>query len=298
MEKPKLSVVIASVNGLPYIEECLDSLERQSTQVKAEVIVADCCSHETRTVIEHKFPQVKLLKFPRRLTIPELRAIGIAHSTGEIVVITEDHCIADANWYTEILKAHESEHVVIGGAVENASVKRIVDWAVYLCEYSRYMNPIPSGIVGDIPGNNASYKRRAFDNIQELLDRGFWETFLYWKLKNDGIALCSVPSIIVYHKKSFGVFEFLSQRYHYGRSFAGMRIADASPSKRVFFVICAPLLPGVLISRIARRIFQKKRHRKEFFLSLPLLSLFMLSWSFGEFCGYLLGPGNSLIKIE
>jgi hypothetical protein len=42
----------------------------------------------------------------------------------------------------------------------------------------------------------------------------------------------------------------------------------------------------------------KKRHVKEFLIALPLLSIFMISYAFGEFVGYLFGPGQSLLKVE
>jgi hypothetical protein len=49
---------------------------------------------------------------------------------------------------------------------------------------------------------------------------------------------------------------------------------------------------------MARRILQKKRHRKEFVRALPLVALFTISWALGEFVGYLWGPGTSLAKVE
>ena len=39
MSTPELSVVVASVNGLPYVADCLAALERNAPG--AEVIVAD-----------------------------------------------------------------------------------------------------------------------------------------------------------------------------------------------------------------------------------------------------------------
>ena len=297
-EKPKLSVIIASVNGLPYIDECLTALERQQGGVEAEVIVVDRCNDGTADYIRKKFPNVKLIESSKRMGIPQLRAIGIEHSTGDIIVITEDHCIAKEDWYVVILKAHESDYAAIGGPVENGSVDRIVDWAAYFCEYSGLMLPIPHGEVDGIAGNNASYKRSALEKIDESVMKNYWEFFLHGEMRKAGAKFLSAPAIVVYHKKKFGFLYFLIQRFHYSRSFAGMRMVRAPFSKRIFYIFSLPLLPALMIWRISQQVIRKKRYLKEFLLSAPLLMIFMLSYAFGECAGYLLGPGDSLIKVE
>src|SRR5205814_1799351 len=79
MGPPELSVVVASVNGLPYVADCLAALERNAPG--AEVILADSTDAETRAQIRDRFPQVKLLTFDEQMTVPELRAAGIFAST-------------------------------------------------------------------------------------------------------------------------------------------------------------------------------------------------------------------------
>lgn len=298
MHRPKISVIIASVNGLPYINECLTALEKQHSKIDAEVIVANRCKDGTPDYIRKKFPRVKLLNFSRLLSIPELRANGIFHATGDIIAITEDHCIPREDWYHEILKAHESEYAVVGGAVENGSNTRIVDWAVYLCEYSGVMSPIPYGEAEWIAGNNASYKRWVLEKIDESVRKNYWEFFLHREMKKAGLRFLSVPTIVVCHKKEFGFLYFISQRYHYSRSFAGMRIVGSSLLKRIIYILSTPFLPPSLILRILQQVLNKRRYIKEFLLSLPLLIIFMVSYACGEFAGYVFGPGNSSVKVE
>ncbi|MBI1747149.1 MAG: glycosyltransferase [Acidobacteria bacterium] len=295
---PKLSIIIASVNGLGCLRECLEAIERQPERAQAEILVVDRCGGETAAGVRNHFPNVRLISVAGHMSIPKMRAMGWRESRGDILVFTEDHCMADQRWLAEILKAHADGHAAVGGAVENGSVESIVDWSVFFCEYSQCMRPIPAGIVADIPGNNASYNRRALMKCEDLLQEGVWEHFLHEALKANGIQLISVPAIVVYHKKSFGVLEFLQQRYHYGRSFAAMRVAHASLGRRLFYLLFSPALPALLLPRIAKRVLVKQRYLREFYLSLPLLFLYTISWAFGEFCGYLLGPGHSLEKVE
>ena len=298
MQNPKISVVIASVNGLPTIAECLAALENQIGGVPSEVIVVDCCKDGTADYIKSNFPKVKLIPLSERLGIPEMRLMGMSRATGDYIAITEDHCIAPENWFQEIMKAHELGHQAVGGAVENVCVDRIMDWAVYLCEYSHVMLPVPRGEVGGIPGNNASIKRVLLDRVDETIKKNYWEYFIHEELRKMGVRFFSTPDIVMNHKKEFGFLYFMSQRFHYSRSFAGMRRSQLSGFRRLLCVGFSPLLPFLLLFRMGSQVFKKKRHRGVFIKSLPVQVLFMLSYALGEFVGYLFGPGHSLVEVE
>jgi GT2 family glycosyltransferase len=298
MDNPKLSVVIASVNGWPSIVKCLSALARQEGNVKAEVIVAHSSNDGTSENIRRNFPWVKLLSFPKRLSIPELRSAAMSCATGDIITVTEDHCIPRKDWYQNILKAHESPYGAVGGAVVNGSVDRLVDWAVYFCEYCQAMPPISCGEVSALTGNNVSYKREALQKIATFPRKSYWDFFLHLELKRAGVNFLSDPNIVVFHHKRFGLLYFLSQRFHYSRSFAGMRNRTSSIPRRTFYVITSPLLPLILLSRVTAEVIRKGRHMKEFAWSLPLLLVFTLSYACGELAGYVFGGGESLCKVE
>lgn len=270
----------------------------QQGGITAEVIVADCCGDATARMVAEQFPGVDFTQFAERKTIPELRAFGMLRAKGEIVAITEDHCIAPPDWYMQILRAHEQDCQAAGGAIENAATERIIDWAVFFCEYLRYMNPIHEGMTWDIPGNNASYKRPALEAMHDLLVGGYWEGFWHARLKERNLPMYSSPAMIILHKKNFGFLEFLSQRYHYGRSYAGMRNEICTPAKRLFYILFSPLLPPLLVYRMARLSFAKKRFEKELIRSIPFLLIFSCFWALGEWMGYVFGPGDSLAKVE
>ncbi len=294
----KLSVIIPSVNGLPTIADCLTALGRQQCDFDFEIIVVDRTQDETAEYIREHFPRVKLIKLAEPRGIPEMRAIAMAQASGDFLVITEDHCIAPENWLAEIIKAHESGYPVIGGAVENGSPARLIDWAVFLCEYSGFMPPIAAGETEFITGNNTSYQRSVIEQVDESLKRDYWEYFLQAELKRMDVKFLSVPSLVISHKKEFGFFYFLSQRFHYSRSFAAMRKQKLTVAEQISYLFYTPVLPFHLIWRIARNVKRKKRNRKEFFLSLPLLLIFMGSYALGELAGQLFGSGNSLFKVE
>jgi len=288
------------VNGAAHLDACLRALECQTLKDQAEVIVADRCGAGLAGSIHNRDLNLKLLTFPRETTIPQLRALGMQRSQGAIIALTEDHCLAHPCWYERIVRAHETRSGVIGGAVENdPSITRMVDWAVFFCEYGRFMNPVPDGEVADVPGNNVSYRREFLIHISDLLERGSsWECDLHSRLREHGVKLYSDPSIIVYHKKEFGLGYFLSQRYHYSRSYAAMRTQGAPAVKKLIRATLCLTLPLILTLRIAGWVVGKKRHVSMLLRTLPLIALFTVVWAWGELIGHLFGSGDSLLRVE
>lgn len=300
LDHPRISVVIASVNGPAPLDECLAALEQQTLREQAEIIVADRCGAPVREMVERKHPNVRLISLPVQASIPELRAIGLKSARGDVLAITEDHCLAEPHWLERMVAAHEVQYGVIGGAVENdPHIHRLVDWAVFFCEYSQFENPVRRGVTTDLPGNNISYRREFLPHIQDLLDRGgAWENFLNERLHAKGIRTYSDPSLVVFHKKEFGFGYFLRQRYHYSRGFAGMRTRGAPAWKRLAYALGALLLPLLQIARITARRLRRGRHLGRFALAQPLIWIFSVSWGIGEFVGYLSGAGDSLQRVE
>ncbi len=295
---PKFSVIIASVNGLPTIAECLKSIENQEGRNDAEIIVVDSTTDGTAEHIRENFPKVKLIKSAEKVGVPELRAIGMKAAGGDFLIVTEDHCIAPANWFSEFQTAHEKGYAVIGGAIENGCQRRLIDWATFLCEYSAFMPPIAPGETEFVAGNNVSYKRTVIEQIPDDIKTNYWEYFLQAELRRKNINFLAVPSIVINHKKEFDFFYFLSQRFHYSRSFAAMRRRKSSAAQQIFYLLYAPIAPFHLTWRIVQNVRRKKRNMRELLLSLPMLFIFMLVYAFGEFIGQIFGGGNSLSKVE
>jgi glycosyltransferase involved in cell wall biosynthesis len=289
LQKPRLSIVIASHNARRTIVPCLTAIEQQVNKESAEVIVVDDSSDGTTRIIEIRFPFVKLIKFSKPALIPELWSTGIFLCRGDIVAVTTAHCIPADHWVDEILKAHESDYVAVGGAIENAPTANVIDWAIYFCRYSQYMKPFPPRRVNEVPGDNASYKRLALRKCQAQMQKGFWEPFVHICLRKNGGQFFSVPTMVVYHDKSFGFASFLEQRFQHGRHFGALRTGHISTVRRVTNVILAPLIPCLLLARIVLRVLRKRRHGKWLALSLPILVVFLISWSLGEVVGYLTG---------
>lgn len=294
MTEPPLSVVVASVNGLPYLADCLAALAAHCPE--AEVVVADWTDEPTRQHVRQRFPHVQLLSFEEPMAVPELRAAGIAAARAPYVAVIEDHCVVPEGWSVRILAAHREGHAVVGGAIRNGA-GRLRDWAAFFCEYAEHMEPVERGPTESLVGMNVSYDRGALAAMEPLLREGRWETWLHPHLLASGFELYSDPDVVIWHVKDFGLREFASQRYHYARSHAGMRNAELG-RKRILYALGSPLLPGLLYRRIAGHVMRKRRNRLRFALASPLLLVYLTIWAYGEAVGYLCGGGRSLLKVR
>lgn len=293
----QLSVIIAAGDPGENLERCLHRLVPQSRDGRNEIIVCHRSHHGALNDLKAKYPEVIFLQASEENNLPALLRIGIARSTGEIIAITDAFCEVGDGWLAAILEAHRTPRPVIGGAVEAAARKRLLNWAAYFCDYGQFMQPFKEGVADHVPGNNISFKRWTLHKGAEFTSPGFWKTYWCRKLQQEGIQLTLTPSIVVHYNKSYRLLPFLRRRFHHGRCFAGMRAAQVSCLRRVAYLISSPLLPVIFLMRVVNTVVPKRRHLKEFMLSSPLVMLAIACWSLGEFCGYLGGTGKSCAYI-
>lgn len=290
---PELSVVIGSHNARANVAACLAALQQQCAGCRAEIIVVDNSTDGTATIIATQFPDVTLLRASPEQWVPELWEAGIRVSRAPIVALTTAHCVPDEDWMAEILAAHrESDAVGIGGAIENGASSGIVDWAVYLCRYAKYMKPFAPYYIHDIPADNASYKRWALDRCTEVRASGFWEPDIHAKLIGEGYRLFMTPRIGVRHMHSFTFTEFMRQRFWHGRQFGSSNAMRLSAGARLACIFAAPLIPFLMLSRIVRLVWRRQRHMAPMLLATPVILLFLASWATGECMGYVTPTGH------
>ena len=295
-DTPALSVVIASVNGWHVLEPTLRSLDALPERGRMEVVVVETLGGETRARLRSHHPAVIVVESDRR-PIPRLRYQGVLRTRGRLVAILEDHARVSPDWATTILKQHESHWGAVGGPVENGQ-DGLVNWAVFFCEYAQYMTPLPEGETHDLPGNNIAYKRPHLMRHARVLDQGKWESWINDRLRADGIPLAANNAMVVHHIKPFRLGYFLKQRFHFARSYAGMRRGDQSWPRRIAYGGGSVVLPALLLARVTRTVLKKRRHLARFAAAAPLVALFLTVGACGEMIGYLVGPGRSLEKVE
>jgi len=293
------SVVVASLVGPPFIDECLSSLEQQARDCGAEVIVVACGTGAYADRIARAFPWVRVIHRAERETVPELRRRGVEEALGEIVAIIEEHCLAAPDWLARATEALAGgEYGVAGGPVFDYNYKRLRDWVVYFCEYNNYFPPWREGEPYDLGSANIAYSRALLLKYKDLLGSGYWEAVLHPRLAADGVKFRAVPEMKVYHRGPFNYGYYLRQRYWFSRAFAGARSRHLPASRRFAYCLAAPLVPFLLLSRLAQRVSRQRCHLDKFAQSVPLLIPVLCVYVAGELVGYLAGPGDALLKVE
>jgi hypothetical protein len=294
---PRLSVVVASVNGWEMLGPTLRSLDALPERSRMEVIVVEAVGGETRRNLRQHRPAVEVIEVDQKRSIPALRHRGVCRATGDLVAILEDHGEVAPGWASALLDAHEGPWGAVGGVVENGR-EGLVNWAAFFCEYAPYMGPVVEGESADLPGNNIAYKRPHLLRHAGELEQGRWESWINDKLRLDGVPIATTNRAVVRHIKPFRLGHFLVQRFHFARSYAGMRRVDQSVIRRWIYGFGSMALPAILTRRVTRTALAKKRHLGRFAASIPLIVLFYTVGAAGEMIGYLIGPGDSLSRVE
>jgi hypothetical protein len=104
--------------------------------------------------------------------------------------------------------------------------------------------------------------------------------------------------MVVRHCGPFPYGYYLRQRYLFSRAFAGVRAQNQGMAKRLAYVVAAPIMPLVLLARIATTVVRKRCRVGKFVAASPAIALALVVLVAGEWVGCVFGPGDALEKVE
>lgn len=298
---PVLSVVIVPFVGAKGLMECLKSLAAQVTDHQFEIIIPYDDGHPDIGRLGPDYPEVKFLAVPGRKTYAQLRAAGVLAAAGEIVAVTEDHCMPAPEWCENIILAHrkpeagDKNPAAIGGPVEKAVPDTIVNWAMYFADYVRYANPVTEGPAVSLTDLNVSYKKTDLEFISGVWKEEFHENEVHAALTANGRVLWLSPMILVLQRREYTFGKAVQDRYAFGRLFASTRVGMVSGGKRALYALFSIFVPVLQFVRIIKHVRNKRKWGGELVKASPALLTLVTVWAGGEFMGYLTGrAGRSL----
>jgi hypothetical protein len=287
----RLSVMVVAFNGAIVLAHCLEALVPQSETTASEIVVVGSALDEPGyRALRAAYPQVRWLEAPDETTVPKMRQLALGLCQGAVVAMLEDTSLVAEGWCEAVLRAHQSAHLAIGGPIEPAAYGRARDWAVFFCEYARFMPPF-AGAVAALPGNNAAYKQTALAG-SAADDHGFYDVFVHWRWQQQGITLIADPAMVIRHAGGWSLAHLTSSPFHHGRAFAGLRFGPKAYRLRSLYAGLALALPLVQTVRVAR-VAARRRYAAKLLPALPWILLFTTCWAGGEVLGYLAGAGQS-----
>ena len=284
MTGPSVSVVVAAWEDTAGLAECLDALASQQGNGTEVIVVSGAtCPPE----LKHRFGGVSWVEAAGDLPIPGLWGLGMQRSSRDVVALTTAHFMPSPGWVQAIRRSHSRlDSPAIGGPIDPPGGGGLVDWATYFMRYSAYARCDREESRVDLAGDNASYKRAAVLAHADLLRDGFWEQDFHRRFRRAGRTLTLVPEMRVRQRRSFGFRRFLRQRFEHGRRFGRARLAGRGAGARALHVLASPLVPAILLARIAGRVLRGGRDLGPFAAALPILTCFVLAWAAGEASGY------------
>lgn len=287
---PIVSVVVLALAGGDQLDLCLRSLAAQDLPGKAQIVLVG----RDATIARNVDPSTEFVLAPSDADIPLMRVLGSARAKGEYIVFTEDRCVASPSWLEQLLREHQGGEDIVGGPIEPGDIRGRTGWAVYLCEYAALMLPVNEKT---LPGNNLSIRRSMLERVDAEFRASAWEADIVARLSQEGARVSVSPGAVLYKAITMTLGTALAQRSHFSRTLAAARAKRMPKLERFARTLAAPVLPALILLRIATSVFKKKRYRGRFLSSLPHILLLMIAYTGGEVAGYVAGSGTSPTRV-
>lgn len=187
----KLSVVIVNYNVRPYLEQCLQSVQKALEGIEGEVFVVDNHSvDDSVTVVHRDYPWVTLIENQENIGFARANNSAIRQSQGEYVLLLNPDTVVGDNTFRQVL-AFMEKHPKAGGAgvmMHNADGSLAPEsrralptpWvsALKMLGFTKryYMSHLPweePGRIEVISGAFCFLRRKALDEVG-LLDEDFF----------------------------------------------------------------------------------------------------------------------------
>lgn len=301
---PVLSVVVTIVEGGAALTRLLGGLRAQEGGPTLEVLLPHDASVGPLTALRAAFPEVRFLDLGAVPTAHPVstaagqhelydrrRAAGLAAASGELVAIVEDRGVPRREWAATVARLHATiPFGVIGGAIEPVP-SSLLNWAFWVCDFSRYGLPFDSGPARWVSDVNVSYKRAALEQTRHLWQDRYQEPVVHWALVEAGDTLYLSAELVVDHQlHPLRLLPLLPQRFDWGRLFGSIRARHLGVISRLALVLMGPVIPLVVLARHGRA--QARRDDTlRFIAAVPILLVLLAAWTAGELWGIITGRG-------
>ena len=227
---PCVSVVIPVYTGMSTLPLCLDSLERQDYSGGFEVIIVDDGSADGSGDYAEK-RGIKVIR--QKNQGPGIaRNTGVAIAQGEYVVFTDDDCILDTDFITEIVKPLIGTEIIGSQGQIYSRQKSIVAQFIHYEYFERYDLLEKADYIDWVATYAACYTREAFLEVG-----GFNNTYssedceLSFRMSEQGYKMVFAPKARSQHKHFDNYFKFI--RYKYKRAYWSIWLYKTFPNRIV-----------------------------------------------------------------
>jgi len=284
-----VTVAVVAISGESQLERCLDALSNQHDAPEFDIVIAAAPTLGDLRHARRRFPAVQIDIHERATSPVDLAAKALARARGDVILLTEDHCVPDGDWVKSLTRTIQRSGSAVGGAVDPLDLERMTsfDWAFYYVDFYRYQTPLTAGIADSLSVCNVAYRRANLESLDEPWEASFHETRIHTALARKGAPLWMEPRARVQAGRRVFRGDALRERYSFGRYYGCRRIEPPHEGSRLRLLLASPLLPLLLVGRMARASARDDKRARRFLRSLPDIAALVLAWSLGEALGYL-----------
>ncbi len=285
-EAAATSVVVVAICSIAQLRASLVAIDNQSMRHGCEVIVAADPRLGSLDDLRGEFPSTVFLSKTGCDTPVQLTAMALENARGQLIVLTEDSCVADDHWLAALSSGQRPDFAAVGGGVEAIPGIGAAMWAFCFVDFFRYMKPLAQGRSPSLSVCNVAYYRSHLLAIEDHWRDGFHESEVHGALQERFGALSLIAKAEVRVQRNVAFGDAIYERYAFGRLFGATRIARSTARRRLLLALLSPLLPLLLMARMSSKALANGELARRFVVALPAIVVLVVAWSWGEWLGY------------
>lgn len=263
----KISVIIPAYNEEEVIEECLESLSRQTYSDYQVCLIDDQSSDRTKEII-----QSFVERYPNRFQLFEYGKVGPGKARNltagklksEYFAFTDADCVVSENWLENLSQCFQDTNVGSAGGPQLAhpnsnAFQRNLESFFQALSYLIDFYKAPKQMICETAHNplcNVIYRREVFQLLNGFREDLFpgEDLEMDQRVLKSGYKILYHPQALVYHHRPKNIQEFRKMMFAYGR--AQGKLVREMGIQRVLQAIGFIFLSGLLVSLLLGLIFQ------------------------------------------
>src|SRR5262245_1632988 len=103
-----VTVAVVSICGAAHLQRCLDAVARQRNAPPFDVLVVYDPHLEDVAALRSQYPHVRMVSNEEQRSPLELAARAVQLATGDLILLTEDHCVPNPDWVRSLFDAQSA----------------------------------------------------------------------------------------------------------------------------------------------------------------------------------------------
>jgi len=251
------------------------------------IVIDDGSSDETEAVSSLKketLPNLRYLKLDKNAGQCVAYNHGLDLASGKYIVCTDDDCIPEPDWITEMVAALQSHPVVAGCILTPNSNLTVI--AENISQFHPFWEGMKARKVDFIAGANMGFRREVLDRVGHFKE-GFPipDMELILRVRKAGIPVWFHPQAKIVHAPRKGNFgNLLRQTARYSSNTILLRDQNADILATPFYLrnsfILLLLSPLIALGKTFQ-IFYNNANLLRYVYTIPAIYMLKLAWCWG-----------------